>query len=369
MRRKVLLKAGTLCLAAAIMCAVSVFGGCGGKDYTGLIDHTLEIPEGREIRILQLTDTQIIDAAQARSSDRLSSSEKAKWATDMVDEQCYKFIRDAVTRAEPDLILLTGDLVYGEFDDAGTALQGLIGYMDSFAIPWAPVFGNHDNESRKGVEWQCDRLEESEYCLFERGSCAVGNGNYCVGILQGGELVRTVFLMDSNGCGNAEDPLVRKTGGFADEQKEWLRNTAAAIEEESGHAVPAFLAFHIPVTEFRLAAQNAGYESEGEEGKLYMIGEDVEAVNGDFGRKGENFKDIHDEPGLMEILQEHSFDGVFAGHSHRLNTSVLYEGIRWTFGLKTGTYDRYNPRDLGGTLITVAAGGATFGVEHLYYGD
>ncbi len=36
-----------------------------------IVDFVLEIEEEREIRILQLTDTQVIDAGQSRSEDRL----------------------------------------------------------------------------------------------------------------------------------------------------------------------------------------------------------------------------------------------------------------------------------------------------------
>ena len=38
--------------------------------------------------------------------------------------------------------------------------------MDSFEIPWSPVFGNHDNESKMGVEWQCDQLEKANFAYF-----------------------------------------------------------------------------------------------------------------------------------------------------------------------------------------------------------
>ena len=85
-----------------------------------------------------------------------------------------------------------------------------------------------------------------------------------------------------------------------------------------------FLVFHNPVNEFRIAAQNAGYEDSANEEKLYRIGIDVPAVNNDFGTKGENFKGKHEEPCLMEILEKFAFDGVFAAHSHLCNTSVLH---------------------------------------------
>ena len=68
----------------------------------------------------------------------------------------------SICEKKPDLILMTGDNIYGEFDDSGASLRKLIAYMDSFQIPWAPVWGNHDNESTKGVTWQCEQFEKAQ---------------------------------------------------------------------------------------------------------------------------------------------------------------------------------------------------------------
>ena len=114
-------------------------------------DYVIEIEEGRDAIVLQLTDTQIIDAAQARPN---RVHDPVFWATDQVEERCYDYITEIIGATNPDLIILTGDIVYGEFDDSGTALISFIKFMEGFRIPWAPVFGNHDNESEKGVDWQ-----------------------------------------------------------------------------------------------------------------------------------------------------------------------------------------------------------------------
>lgn len=340
------------------------FFGCEKNSYNGLIDAFIDLPKREEVRILQLTDPQIIDSSQMRSPNRLSESLIEEWGPNGMETNCFRYIRQAIEKSDPHLIIVTGDLIYGEFDDAGTSLTAFIDFMDGFKIPWAPVFGNHDNESAKGVLWQCEQLENSAYCLFKRGN-VTGNGNYCIGIRQKGTLVRTVYMMDSNGCSAATDYHVYRAAGFAQDQKNWLKNTAAAIKEKSGKIVPAILGFHIPVMEFTLAAQAAGYEPEfNNENVLYNIGIDVTAKNGDFGKKGEAYKGIHEEADLLNILKTNGFDGVFVGHSHLNNVSILYEGIRWTFGLKSSSYDRYS--ELGATLITCDAEN-DISVRHLYH--
>ncbi len=336
-------------------------------DYTAYgLDYVMDLNVDRALKILQLTDTQIIDAAQCRTEDRLGASQKAAWATENMYNNVLRYIVKAVNDTKPDLILLTGDIIYGEFDDNGACLMALIHCMDSLGIPWAPVFGNHENESIMGVAWQCRQLENSPYCLFKRRNEIGGNGNYSIGIAKNGQLQRVVYMMDSNGCGrssNVNGNSVTKTVGFTDAQKQWYRAAGLRVNKAAGKTVPSFLGYHIPTQEVLLAAQNAGYQSGADSANIkYTIGVDNVAQPGDSGYKGDLFEGIHQSEGLLAIMQEIGTDGAFFGHAHLNSTSVLYEGIRWTFGLKTGTYDK-SPTILGGTLITLASGSDAFTVE------
>ena len=327
-----------------------------------IVDFILEIEEDREIRILQLTDTQIIDAGQCRTEDRLNSTAKQRWATNTIESNCFNYIRDTIEMTNPDLILITGDIIYGEFDDTGESLLKLTRFMDSFKIPWAPIFGNHENESTKGVDWQCEVLENAEYSFFKRGN-VTGNSNYTIGIVQNDDLKRIIYMMDSNGCSNTNDPSVKKTVGFAEDQLAWFEETAEKAEQFAGDKVKSFVGYHIPTIEFGQAAVAAGYQESPTQTKSYVIGKHVEAKNGDFGKKSEPFEGMHEVPGLLDMFKEHGVDGVFVGHCHQISTSVLYEGIRWTFGLKTGTYDSHDTKYVGGTYIEVKTDNS-FTVEH-----
>ena len=172
-----------LSIVFAFVTLILVALSCGGCAALYGVDFLVRVDGDRAPVVLHLTDPQIIE-----ESDELK------------EQKCYRYIRETVQAVKPDLILMTGDLVYGKFDTEGEALVELIAFMESLKTPWAPVFGNHDNESPMGVAWQCERLEEAEYCLFKRGDVQSGNGNYTVGILQGGRLKRVFFMMDSGGC-------------------------------------------------------------------------------------------------------------------------------------------------------------------------
>ena len=316
------------------------------KDYTAHAaeygcDFTVHLPAGRKPRLLQLTDMQIIDASQRRYPERLCAAELRSWPPENVDVECLDHIRSLVAQTRPDLIFITGDIVYGSFDDSGRTFTRFVEFMEGLGIPWAPVFGNHDNESQKGVDWQCAGFAAAEHCLFARGT-VTGNGNYTVGIMVGGTLCRVLYLLDSGGC--------LRRGGLEPDQVAWLKEQG----EQVGRAgnVPGFAAFHIPTEEFLQAARAAGYATE-EETRNYVIGVDVPARNGDFGCHRERCVPGVAE-GLREALRAARVDGVFAGHTHAINTSVLYDGVRYTYGLKTGQYDYHIPGHLGGTLITLS---------------
>lgn len=130
-----------------------------------MVDFMVEVETGRDIRVLQLTDPQILAAEDERYPTRVGD----EWA--YKEEQKHeRYVEQVIREYNPDFIIVTSDVVYGEFDDNGEHLLRYIKFMDSFKIPWAPVFGNHDQESNMWADWQCEQLEKSEYCLFKQRS-------------------------------------------------------------------------------------------------------------------------------------------------------------------------------------------------------
>ncbi len=332
----------------------SPFDGC---------NYVVQLPverKGTSVRILQLTDMQIIDASQRRTAERLNEHEIDAWKAENFDVQCGNHIRSLVAQTCPDLIIITGDIVYGSFDDSGRVFEYICSLMDSFGIPWAPVFGNHDNESSVGVDWQCERFEKSCYCLFERGTVS-GNGNYTVGIAVGEQLVRVIHMLDSNGCGDSDDPSIIRSKGLFPDQLDLIRENTMRIQKAQNKSVPAFAAFHIPVDCIQKAEESKQYRKSQED--EYIIGVNVPAKDDDFGFCLEKYYPIPTEPGFVDYLIAQNIDGVFVGHVHNSCISITYQGIRWTMGLKTGQYDYHIPYQIGGTLITLID--SSFVVNHI----
>ena len=101
-------------------------------------------------------------------------------------------------------------------------------------------------------------LKKSKYCLFKRGDVS-GKGNYTVGIAKGDELVRTIHMLDSNGCKDGDDPSVIKTPGIYNDQLAMISENTAKILNSQKKTPPVFLAFHIPTEQFFEAERAKGY--------------------------------------------------------------------------------------------------------------
>lgn len=314
-------------------------------------DFLVEIPTGRDPIILQLTDTQIIDAGQTRVGR--TGIDKNFWATENMDERCFNYLREIVTATNPDFIIITGDIVYGEFDDNGTALQKFIAVMESFQIPWSPIFGNHDNESKMGVDWQCKQFENAEYCLFEQKQLS-GNGNYSVGIAQGGELKRVFYMLDTVYCGNASSESLSNGHtyndriGFQDDQRQWYKKEINLIKELSPSTKISF-AYHIQQSIFITVLAQYGYSASQ---KPNIVISSLQNRNvGDFGYIAANIEDPWDHNGAVyREMKTLGVDSVFVGHEHSVSASIVYDGIRFQFGQKSSEYDCYNYVDANGKI-------------------
>ena len=301
-------------------------------------DFTVEILVGRDVRVLQLTDTQIIDGAQSRPCQ--AAHDKITYATPLIKQYCYDYLTEIIQNTQPDLILLTGDLVYGKYDDNGSALQAFIAFMDGFETPWAPIFGNHDNESEMGADWQSAQLEKGKHCLFKQRTLT-GNGNYTIGIKQGGMLKRVFVMLDSNGCGYASPASVanghtKMSQGFGVDQIAWYTQEIRTLKACSPETKISFV-FHVQLAAFADALKKYGFDNEQMEQDIWVN------TDGDFGYIGRKLKSSWDgDYTIYNGIKDLGADSIFAGHEHCNSVSVVYDGMRLQYGQKSSEYDRIN---------------------------
>ncbi len=390
-------KALAVLLAGVLGCSVC---GCGTKDdnkeqeepkekMEEVVDFVIDVPQGRDAVVLQLTDIQIIDSSQKRTEGRLPAWSTEWWKPENVEVRAFNHMREIVNRVKPDLIVLSGDNVYGEFDDSGTMIQRLIAEMESYKIPWTLTFGNHDNETRKGVEWTCEQYASAEHCMFKRGpiDTVEGNGNFTVGIRQGGKITEVVWLMDSNGHTESDrDQNMFSKAGLYDGQIEWFTQTSERLKAANKGVSPKSIGFfHHPMRAIGdgmqkygyVSAQNDFYTPDGDYGifKPFVIPEN-EA--GDSGSMILDCGYIDSDYAFHKLLKQYGCEGWFFGHVHENSTSVTHEGVRYTFGLKAARYDTWtntNGREggkvsligrdeVGGTKILLGEEGLRVQIEY-----
>ena len=269
--------------------------------------------------------------------------------------RAWQYVEEGVKKTNPDVIVLTGDNIYGETDDSGELWLEMIDVLDSFEIPWLCVFGNHDPESNKGTDWQIEAVQNSKYGFMKDGGLENGRSNYTVGIRQGKELKYVFYMLDTNGPAYylynpteglqqnnpSYDKIQQSIGIFAD-QVDWIN---ACNDKISAYApdVPSMMFYHVPPIETTVAEVEQGMSKEN-------IGGFNTGVNAQF----------------FEAAKAANCVGMFMGHQHKVAVSLRYDGILLTYGLKTGTGDYHDPEMLGTTKITISKEDNSFDVEYVF---
>lgn len=272
------------------------------------------------------------------------------------DTKAYKTITAMVETANPDMIVVTGDITSEK--ENYTAFKSFCTFMEKFQIPWAFTYGNHegldiqyepnevlDPEKIADKQTLNDYLESLEYCIYERGDESTdGMGNYYYTVRDdNGKALTSLIFMDSNSYDNENDGYDH----FHDNQIQWYENTVKQIAKEENDdeskVVPSLAFFHIPMQEYK-----TGYD-------------DGERLCGR--RMEKECSPAVDDQMFETMLELGSTKGCFVGHDHMNNYSVNYKGVRLTYGLSCD-HNIYFVPFRGGTLINIKNNG-TFTTQSL----
>ena len=202
------------------------------------------------------------------------------------------------------------------------------------------------------MAWIANKYEEAENCLFKQGPDNIGGiGNYIINIRENDKIVQSLIMMDTHASRYYDkDDEDRHYDFIYDSQIEWYKWAINGINEYNNSKTDSMIFMHIPIPEFK-TAYDLWQQEGGAEGE-------------NFGIKGEEECPSYINTGMFNAIKE--FDStkyVFAGHDHLNNYSVMYEGVRLTYAMKTGDRCNQTPGQNGGTLITM---GDKITVEHIY---
>ena len=259
--------------------------------------------ENKDIKILQLSDVQINNIVEMGYS--------------------LDIVKTTIKKANPDLIVLTGDNL--NKDATIWYLERFRDFMDSFEIPWALVYGNHDYDANISIETQNQMYESSKYGLFQTGYIEGYNGNYYYNIKRGDEVVYTLIFMDSH------------QDGFINRHVVWYESTINKITEENGKVIPSMMFFHIPIENLKDA-----YDA-------YLIDPSIGS--------GNKYEDLNVQSTNSNIYSKIKKLGstklIAYGHDHINSLMINYDDILFCYGLKTGRTSYYNRFLMGGVLYTI----------------
>lgn len=265
-------------------------------------------------KIMQLTDIHF------NGSDR--------WQSEHVPGMLLRMIRVE----KPDLIVLTGDVVYRR--PAAALLTSLCGTIASAGVPYAVTLGNHDAEQ--------DLTQAELYALIRTLPGCVNaryiapderQGDFVIPVLahEGTRQEARIYVMDSNDY-NEDDHTYK---GFTAEQVEWYKARCAEAAARNGGPANALIFFHVPLPEFGEAYREG-----------YVCGSRLESEC-----------PSRDNAGMFRALADGGeATGVFAGHDHSNNYLAQKEGIALAYGQYSGGYAEYQELASGARVITLTAG-------------
>ena len=303
---------------------------------------TIRIPKDQDFRILQLTDLHLGFGFLSKGKDRLA----------------LDAVRTLIETSKPDLIVLTGDSIFPFWPRSGTMnnrkqAKKLMAFLDGFEIPYTLVFGNHDCElgSTCNKEELAELYQQGTYCIFSEGrKDLTGVGNFLIELVDdSGNVFLPLVMLDSNTYGEGGWFF----SGFDcihDDQINWCMERLDAMKQDNPD-IKAVAFFHIPLREFKEA-----YE------KMKLGDPSVIYCHGSIGEKDEYFG-ISKEPDKFfdRAVENGVIKWMFCGHDHMNTLSLVYKGIRMTYGMSIDYlgYQGIAKSDIqrGGTLITRKADG------------
>ncbi len=225
----------------------------------------LHVHKDGKFKILQVSDLHLSTGLGACRDPEPPSLDKNGKCN--ADSRTLDFIRSVLDDENPDLVVLSGDQINGETSPhSQSALFKFAHIFITRKIPFATIFGNHDNEGSVSSREALMQLTQSlPYSLSNSGPADVdGVGNYYIEVLARGQSSHsalTLYLLDSHGY----SPDERKFHGYdwiKKSQIDWFKSTAQALRHSPPHRdythVHMDMAFiHIPLPEYRNVADIA----------------------------------------------------------------------------------------------------------------
>lgn len=177
----------------------------------------------------------------------------------------FKMLSKVYDKVNPDLIVLTGDNILGNhINDApignwqnvksksGTlkrmkkALGYLLNPIEKRKIPFAFVYGNHDDKNCISKEEQASLYGEYDYCVpynLNNGSVDCDTYNIPIYSSDGDKIAYNIWMIDSAGVDDNGESFEY----VKEEAIKWYKEKSNELADENGGPVMSVMFQHIPV--------------------------------------------------------------------------------------------------------------------------
>lgn len=280
-----------------------------------------------------------------------------------VSSDTMALIRASLDRAQPDMVVYSGDQIWGKRnfkgnrDEVKRVLGELVQPVIDRGIPFAICFGNHDRQVGLTNEEQFEIYKEFEGFIGKSDEGIDGVGNHCFEIKDGDDVKFLLYTIDSH------SNLKIGYDNVHPNQIEWYRATRDSYEEKLGAVVPSVVIQHIPVCEvFDLLTRVKrtkrgsvrGFRTH--DGEYFVLNRD--RVNANAFMK-ESPADPQENSGeFVAMCEKGDVKGIYFGHDHNNSFNGNINGVDVGYTQGAG-FNVYGPgKDRGTRVIDLFTDGS-----------
>lgn len=262
------------------------------------------------------------------------------------------FLRESLKVEKPDLAVLTGDQIKGygismamgdSVEKAKNVIETIVSVFDELQIPFAVLFGNHDEfgSALKPLQWQM--YKKSGYCVGITETQLNGYGIYNLPVKdKDGNVKLNIYCFDSG----MRDTETHSYQTVDTDQIEWYKRKREELCEQNGGYVPSMVFQHIPVPEVyelmdtvskrvKGAVKGAGIYSK----NYYVIGSKTK--QGGFMRENAAVP-MKNSGEFAALCEKGDVMALFFGHDHINSFSGILNGIEMGYTQGCG-FNVYGP--------------------------
>lgn len=228
-----------------------------------------------------------------------------------IDPRTVNLMNEILDYEKPDLVVFTGDNIDGSSKtvyEVKKAIDNIAQPVEIRKIPWAIVFGNHDEEHGRMNKKEMMKVYMSyPHNISQPGLSTidgVGNYNLLIKNSKDNTPVFNVYMLDS-----------RANNHVSQSQVKWYEHTSKALTAKYHKTIPSLMFFHIPLPEWN-TVWNSG-----------------KAI----GEKNEEVCTSNDQNSFFAtIAKAGDVIGIFAGHDHTNDYVGDLNGIKLGYSRSIG---------------------------------